>query len=368
MLFATSALLALLPAFVAAQTFTSCDPTKTTCPPDPGFTNGTTSWNFQAGANLDLFTVLGNPEKIAVDSTGLKFTIDAEKQAPTLTTKDYIFFGKVTAVMQAAPGAGIVSAFILQSDCLDEIDWEWLGGVTTTVQSNYFSRGIANYGNGGVHNVANPQSSFHTYVIDWSPTRIEWSIDGAVVRTVLASTAGAAYPQTPSQIRVGTWCGGCSGSPAGTVTWSGGPTTFSGAPYVMTIQSLEIINANPAGSYTYSDMSGTAGSIKGSSANVSVSGSSSVASATSSSASASKSASGSSASVATKSSGGDSKSSGSPAASGTGAGNKPSGGAGAQTTGSAGPTSNNLPASSSAHKFSLGGVMALVFGAIILVA
>jgi len=87
MLFATSALLALVPAFVAAQTFTSCDPTKTTCPPDPGFSNGTTTWNFQAGATLDMFTVLGNPEKIAVDSTGLKFTIDAEGQAPTLSTK-----------------------------------------------------------------------------------------------------------------------------------------------------------------------------------------------------------------------------------------------------------------------------------------
>ena len=87
MLFATSALVALLPAFVAAQTFTTCDPTKTTCPADPGFSNGTTTFNFQGGATLDQFTVLGNPEKIAIDSTGLKFTIDAEGQAPTLTTK-----------------------------------------------------------------------------------------------------------------------------------------------------------------------------------------------------------------------------------------------------------------------------------------
>ncbi len=127
------------------------------------------------------------------------------------------------------------------------------------------------------------------YVIDWSPTQIDWLIDGVVVRTVTAAAAGTAYPQTPSQVRVGTWCGGCSGSPAGTVTWSGGPTTFSGAPYVMTIRSLEIVNANPASSYTYSDMSGTAGSIKGSSAAVSVSGSS-VASATTASASGSASA------------------------------------------------------------------------------
>jgi beta-glucanase (GH16 family) len=279
--------------------------------------------------------------------------------------------------LEAAPGAGIVSAFILQSDDLDEIDWEWLGGTTTNVQSNYFSKGVANYGNGGVHNVANPQTTYHSmskcpavlivaYVIDWSPTQIEWLIDGVVVRTVTAATAGSAYPQTPSQVRVGTWCGGCSGSPAGTVTWSGGPTTFSGAPYVMTIQSLEIVNTNPASSYTYGDMSGTAGSIKGSSSVVSVS---SVASATS--ASASGSASGTSA--ATKSSSGSaSKPSGSASASGAGSGNQASGagsgsGAGAQT-GLAGPTSNNLAAASSANKLSLGGVVALVFGAIILVA
>jgi len=70
----------------------------------------------------------------------------------------------VTAVIEAAPGAGIVSAFILQSDCLDEIDWEWLGGVTTTVQSNYFSRGIANYGNSGIHDVATPQTTFHSMI------------------------------------------------------------------------------------------------------------------------------------------------------------------------------------------------------------
>jgi len=84
----TSALLALLPAFIAAQTSTSCDPTKTTCPADPGFSNGTTSYNFQAaGANINDFTVLGDASQITIDSTGLKFSIDATGQAPTLATK-----------------------------------------------------------------------------------------------------------------------------------------------------------------------------------------------------------------------------------------------------------------------------------------
>jgi beta-glucanase (GH16 family) len=55
-----------------------------------------------------------------------------------LTSKWYIMFGKVEISVKAAPGAGIVSSFVLQSDTLDEIDWEWLGADPDEVQSNYF--------------------------------------------------------------------------------------------------------------------------------------------------------------------------------------------------------------------------------------
>jgi beta-glucanase (GH16 family) len=43
-------------------------------------------------------------------------------------------FGKVEVAMKAAPGAGIVSSVVLQSDTLDEIDWEWLGADPDEVQ------------------------------------------------------------------------------------------------------------------------------------------------------------------------------------------------------------------------------------------
>ena len=46
------------------------------------------------------------------------------------------------------------------------------------------------------------------YVIDWTATQVQWIIDGVVVRTLLASDVGAKFPQTPSQVRIGTWCGG----------------------------------------------------------------------------------------------------------------------------------------------------------------
>jgi beta-glucanase (GH16 family) len=99
------------------------------------------------------------------------------------------------------------------------------------------------------------------YSIDWQEAGINWIIDGTVVRTLIAASVGDQYPQTPMQVRIGTWCGGCKGEPEGTVQWSGGPTTFGSAPYVMTITNLEIDNANPAESYVYSDRSGSASSI-----------------------------------------------------------------------------------------------------------
>lgn len=40
--------------------------------------------------------------------------------------------------MKAASGQGIVSSIVLESDDLDEIDWEFLGGDTTQVQSNFY--------------------------------------------------------------------------------------------------------------------------------------------------------------------------------------------------------------------------------------
>jgi hypothetical protein len=56
-------------------------------------------------------------------SDGAVFTINKETDAPTITSKWYLFFGKVDVVLKAAPGVGIVSSFVMESDDLDEIDW-----------------------------------------------------------------------------------------------------------------------------------------------------------------------------------------------------------------------------------------------------
>lgn len=42
--------------------------------------------------------------------------------------------------MKSAAGQGIISSIVIQSDDLDEIDWEWIGSNNTIAQSNYFGK------------------------------------------------------------------------------------------------------------------------------------------------------------------------------------------------------------------------------------
>lgn len=202
-------------------------------------------------------------------SLGAVFTINKETEAPTFTSTGYIFFGRVDVVVRASVGTGIVTSFVLQSDDLDEIDWEWLGGDTTQVQTNYFSKGdTTTYDRGGFSGVGNPQAEFHTYTIDWTAEKLDWIIDGTVVRTLKYSDAkgGASYPQTPMQIKLGTWVAGRKDAPEGTVQWAGGYTDFAQAPfngYYKSVTVQDYMNgAKSAGQYVYGDMTGTYESIK----------------------------------------------------------------------------------------------------------
>lgn len=145
--------------------------------------------------------------------------------------------------VQASFGQGVVTSFVLQSDDLDEIDWEWLGGDTTQVQTNYFGKGdTTTYDRGAYHDVANPQTSTHTYTVDWTKDYVRWSIDGTQVRELTYAEAkeGTRFPQTPMQIRLGTWVAGRADAPKGTVEWAGGYTDFSKAPFIAYYKEIKI--------------------------------------------------------------------------------------------------------------------------------
>jgi beta-glucanase (GH16 family) len=173
-------------------------------------------------------------------------------------------FGHVDYVIQAAPGVGIVSSAVLQSDCLDEIDWEWLGGDDTQVQSNYFGKGITTtYNRGEFHGALNNHDGFKTYSVDWTADQIVWSINGVTVRTLTQSEAATGqYPQTPMMIKVGSWSGGDPSNPPGTIQWAGGDTNYSDGPFTMYLKSIHVSDYSTGSQYTYSGSSGTWESIR----------------------------------------------------------------------------------------------------------
>jgi beta-glucanase (GH16 family) len=250
-----------------AQTHSDCNPVEgDQCKPDPAL-GGTTVVDFTQGES-DFFT-LATGTTLEYNEKGAVFKIEKEGQAPTITSTKYIFFGKVDVWVQASVGTGVVTSFVLQSDDLDEIDWEWLGGDTTQVQTNYFSKGdTTTYDRGGYSSVDAPQSKVHKYTIDWTPDALNWLIDDVVVRTLTYADAkgGKTYPQTPMQIKLGTWVAGGKDAPEGTVQWAGGRTDFSQAPFIGYYEKVSITDyangAKNAVSYAYGDTSGTYESIK----------------------------------------------------------------------------------------------------------
>ncbi|KAI8671266.1 GH16 domain-containing protein [Fusarium keratoplasticum] len=252
---------ALLPInFVSAQTWSSCNPMHSTCPADDAL-GMAINVDFTKGS-VNSFAASGSPQ---YDDEGVAFTVSKGGDAPQLASLFYIMFGRVEITMKAAPGAGIVSSLVLQSDVLDEIDIEWLGAANDEIQSNYFGKGqTTSYNRGEFHDVTNTQGQWITYTIDWTKDRIVWMAAGTVVRTLNSGDAEAnQYPQTPMQVKFGAWAGGDPNTNgAGTVKWARGPTDFSQGPFTMHVKSIIVTDYSTGDEYKYKDNSGSWESIE----------------------------------------------------------------------------------------------------------
>ncbi|KAF7588560.1 hypothetical protein BBP40_005515 [Aspergillus hancockii] len=241
-----------------AQTYTSCNPLKADCPADPAF--GTSATFDLTKAISKKWKPVGN---VAQGKDGVELAVAKKGDGPLIQSDFYIMFGRVEFTIKAAPGAGIVSSAVLQSDCLDEIDWEWLGGDNAQVQTNYFGKGdTTTYDRGAFHPDAGNHDGFKTYTIDWDSSRINWQIDGNTVRTLEEDNAKDQYPQTPCYIKVGSWAGGDPSNAPGTIQWAGGPTDYSKGPFTMYVKSIKVTDYSTGSAYEYSDKSGTWKSIK----------------------------------------------------------------------------------------------------------
>lgn len=243
-----------------AQTYSSCDPMdETDCPADTAL-DGSATFDFTQGASSN-WTATGTVDYSSTN--GAAFTVAEEGDAPLITSNFYIMWGHVETVLQAANGTGIVSTVVMQSDTLDEIDIEFLGGDDTSVQTNYFGHADTDDDNREqTISMANNQDGFHTYTVDWTAEHIVWQIDGTTVRSMTPESADSGqYPQTPMMIKIGIWAGGDPNNAAGTISWAGGETDYSDGPYTMYCKSISIIDYSTGTEFVYTSESGTADSV-----------------------------------------------------------------------------------------------------------
>jgi beta-glucanase (GH16 family) len=248
-----------------AQTFTSCNPlNRTDCPLDTalGIANYSINFDTEVMTTKVWNTTAGT---INYGTDGAEFTINSRGESPTVQTNFYIFFGQVEVIMRAATGQGIISSIVLESDDLDEVDWEFMGGNNTHVETNYFGKGnTTSYDRAIYYPVETPQDMWHNYTTNWSAERLEWYIDGNIVRTLEYADAnnGLNYPQTPMNVRMGIWAGGDPKESIGTIEWAGGVTNYSAAPFTMYVQSVRVSDASRGTQYKYGDTSGRWESIE----------------------------------------------------------------------------------------------------------
>ncbi|KAJ5624558.1 hypothetical protein N7510_000867 [Penicillium lagena] len=250
----------------AAQTYTSCNPLKKTCAADTGLDQYRLNTDFTTGSSaFNYWNTTGGT--VESTSLGAKFTIAEEGDAPTIESDFYIFFGYVEISMRAANGTGIISTTVMESDDLDEIDWEQISTYDSSIQTDYFGKGnTTDYDRDTTVSVSSPEETFHTYAVNWTSSKIEWLLDGTVVRTLdyAAAVDGTNFPQTPMRIKIGIWAGGDPNNAEGTIEWAGGETDYTDGPFTMYVKSVNIINYNPAQSYNYTDKTGSYTSIKAS--------------------------------------------------------------------------------------------------------
>ncbi|OAK94049.1 concanavalin A-like lectin/glucanase [Phaeosphaeriaceae sp. SRC1lsM3a] len=253
---------AALATLATAQTFTDCNPMEKDCPNDPAMP-ATFETDFKAGKDA----IKGWKQtagSLNYGAKGAEFVVAKAGDAPTIQSEGFLHFGYVEVKMTAAKGQGIISSIVLQSQDLDEVDWEWIGGQEGKVQMNYFGKGnTTTYDRMIEAPVATTQTETHTYALNWTAEAITWIIDEKPVRTLKYADAngGKTFPQTPCNVRLGNWPGGDS-KDKGTVEWAGGKVDYAQAPFTMTVESVKVINYSPGTEYKWTDKTGSFESIE----------------------------------------------------------------------------------------------------------
>ena len=256
---------AALAGLTAAQVTTDCNPMEKDCPDNLAF--GTEfDWSFESKPDGGLWETKVGPVTYEKD-TGAHFQINKQGDSPTIRSKFYIFWGKVSFLMKASPGKGIISSFMLLSDNLDEIDWEFIG-TDDRGTTNFYGKGIEDYTNGEYHDMSGtPHDDYHNYTTVWTEEALDFYINDQKVRTVkpedsVLKNGTDIYPQTPMRIYFGIWAGGDPSLNEYTREWAGGDTDFDKGPYDMYVKDIYVEDFSSGKKYVWGDKTGDFESIE----------------------------------------------------------------------------------------------------------
>ena len=143
---------------------------------------------------------------MALTLTGVPYRDRGNTGASYKSQKLY-HYGRFDAVMKAARGDGVISAFYTYTgpvfgDPHDEIDFEFLGRDTRLLHLNYFVGGKAKLKR-TVELPFDASQDFHLYTIEWRPGEIVWSIDGEELFRVNGDPAD--LPRHPGKVITEIW-------------------------------------------------------------------------------------------------------------------------------------------------------------------
>lgn len=106
----------------------------------------------------------------------------------------------------AGDTGGLVTSLylsFLEGAMQDEIDFEWLGNRKRGVQTNYYVKGVG--GRERFHDLQfDTSASFHNYTIYYAGDRIEWFVDGLLLRRE-EKMPGAPFPDQPLYLYASVW-------------------------------------------------------------------------------------------------------------------------------------------------------------------
>ncbi len=162
-------------------------------------------------SNGGMFNCTWRDYNVAFENGTMQLTIDTDGEEDTYSgaeyrSKQFYGYGMYEVSMKPIKNDGVVSSFFTytgpsDNNPWDEIDIEFLGKDTTTVQFNYFTDGEGNHEK--VYDLGfDATEDFHTYGFKWAKDSITWYVDGKEVHKVTED-----IPVTESKIMMNVWNG-----------------------------------------------------------------------------------------------------------------------------------------------------------------